>query len=74
MSERKVYIMMLAMVAMLLIASLFTSCKKDNCFDQALYDEWHDKGCTTDCPGVVGCDGKTYCNECEANRNGIRVD
>ncbi|MBI1288628.1 MAG: kazal domain protein [Flavobacteriales bacterium] len=49
------------------------SCKKD-CFDQALYDASKNQGCTTDCPGVTGCDGKTYCNECEANRHGIRVE
>jgi hypothetical protein len=26
--------------------------------------------CTKDCPGVCGCDGKFYCNECEAHRAG----
>lgn len=53
---------------------LLPSCKKEHaCFDQELYQEFKDKGCTTDCPGVTGCDGKTYCNTCEANRQGIRV-
>ena len=27
--------------------------------------------CTTDCPGVCACDGKLYCNACEAHRAGI---
>ncbi len=51
----------------------FSSCKKD-CFDQDLYDQYKDAFCTEDCPGVTGCDGKIYCNECEANRQGIRVE
>ena len=29
--------------------------------------------CTADCIGVLGCDGKTYCNECVARRNGIKI-
>ena len=47
-------------------------CKKEkgSCVDESLK---HNQACTTDCPGVQGCDGKTYCNECEANRVGIRV-
>ena len=55
-------------------AASFTACKKNaDCFDENLYKEYQDKGCTADCPGVIGCDGKTYCNECEANRQGIRI-
>lgn len=51
-----------------------SSCKKESsCYDEQLYQQYKDKGCTTDCPGVIGCDGKTYCNECEAYRHGIRV-
>ena len=51
------------------------SCKKNNdgCYDDQLYQQHKDDICTTDCPGVTGCDGKTYCNECEAHRLGIRV-
>ena len=26
--------------------------------------------CSRDCPGACGCDGKTYCNVCEAQRAG----
>lgn len=64
----------------LLVISLFFSISlfacgeedfKDPCFDESLV---HDDFCTADCPGVTGCDGKTYCNECEANRVGIRVE
>jgi hypothetical protein len=30
--------------------------------------------CTKDCPGACGCDGKSYCNACEANRAGTDVN
>jgi hypothetical protein len=31
------------------------------------------QGCTADCPGVCGCDGKFYCNACGANAAGVDV-
>jgi hypothetical protein len=30
-------------------------------------------GCTKDCPGVCGCDGKFYCNACVAHTAGVDV-
>ena len=42
--------------------------KNHPCYDSSLV---HNKGCTTDCPGFEGCDGKVYCNACEAARDRI---
>ena len=30
-------------------------------------------GCTADCPGACGCDGKFYCNACDAHSAGVDV-
>lgn len=61
----------------LLLLLATSACRKDhptcNCYDEELFQQRKDSYCTTDCPGVTGCDGKFYCNECEANRKGIRV-
>lgn len=59
-------------IALVLFSS---SCVKGkSCYDEKLYQKHKDSFCTMDCPGVVGCDGKTYCNECVANTKGIRVN
>lgn len=60
---------------MLMLVFAINSCKTEGrhaCFDKKLYRK-HNGICQDDCPGVVGCDGKTYCNECYAGREGISV-
>jgi hypothetical protein len=39
--------------------------------DQTGHCEPRPGGCTKDCPGVCGCDGKFYCNVCEAHAAGV---
>ncbi len=59
--------------AIALLISTFYSCDK-GCYNPSLEKASQGLFCTTDCPGVIGCDGKTYCNECEANKLGVAVD
>jgi len=47
---------------------------KDTCFDSHLYEQHKNDICPDDCIGVIGCDGKTYCNSCYALRQGIKVN
>jgi len=61
-------------ICAMMMLFLLTTCRKDSeCFDKELYEQHKDDFCTADCPGVTGCDGKFYCNECEANKKGIRI-
>lgn len=58
-----------------LIMLFFVGCKSDNeiCYDQEM-EENHSGICPRNCPKVCGCDGITYCNECNANSKGVTVD
>jgi hypothetical protein len=60
----------------LLISCLAFSCKKEDtgCFSQEMYDTHKGDICPDNCFGVIGCDGNTYCSECDANRSGIAVE
>lgn len=51
-----------------------TDDEKDVCFDSQLYEQHKNDICPDNCPGVIGCDGKTYCNSCYALREGIIVN
>ena len=67
--KRRVYISLFIII----ILSGF-GCKKDkgaeicNCYEETLV---HENLCPADCPGFEGCNGETYCNECEAAKLGV---
>ena len=59
------------LLASVIIAS--SSCRKTTgCYDKSLEDAYRERACTMDYPGITGCDGKFYCNECVAAQHGIR--
>lgn len=57
------------------MCSFLTACNKNkaSCYSWTLERKSKGKVCATSCPGVIGCDGKNYCNECDANKQGIKV-
>jgi len=62
------------LISTLLFAMTWIACDDEgsNCYDAEM-EQNHPGICTQDCPGVCGCDGETYCNECIANSVGISV-
>lgn len=71
--KQKKNIILLTLFILCSFQIFLSSCSKADCYDRKLYKEHKDDICTMDCPGVIGCDGKTYCNECLANKEGIKV-
>ena len=65
----------LLIIILLLGIALCQSCKTASitCFDEKLFNKHKNDACPEHCPGVKGCDGKTYCNECIANSKGIKA-
>jgi len=55
------------------MCTLSACSKNDDCFSEVIKAKHQNDICPTDCPGVIGCDGKTYCNRCEANKAGIAI-
>jgi hypothetical protein len=57
-------------------AVLITGCHKKQaaCYDEALKKSTETVRCSSDCPGIKGCDGNFYCNECVAAMSGIRPE
>ncbi|MFT4754527.1 MAG: hypothetical protein ACI9GM_000012 [Salibacteraceae bacterium] len=47
--------------------------QNDACFSADLKVSMEDSICVLTCKGVCACNGVTYCNECEAMKQGFEV-
>ena len=47
--------------------------RNDACHDPVLQESMKDSTCVLPCYGVCACNGVTYCNECEAMKQGYEV-
>lgn len=52
------------------LTSLLSHKPGPDCYDASLRGKV--ATCTADCRGLIGCDGKFYCNECWMHNNGIK--
>lgn len=62
-------------LTVLLITICFTSCKKglpESCYTKQYEEEHRNDICTNQYDPIVGCDGKTYSNECDMHAHGIK--
>lgn len=64
------------LILLFLVILLASNCRKEYSDKHPCYNPEmeanHSGICFTDCPGYIGCDGEFYCNECDANRVGIK--
>lgn len=62
---------------LLIVTVVAVKCKQDPrndaCFDADVKAFMADSICVLSCEGVCACNGVTYCNECEAMKQGFVV-
>lgn len=68
----KKYVAIISFVLVAVLSGCDNKPQHHACYNAEM-DAQYGGGCTMDCPGVCGCDGKSYCNTCEAYSEGIEV-
>jgi len=59
-------------IALFAVCTLSACSKNDEyCYSEVTKAKHANDTCPTKCVEVTGCDGKIYCNLCEANKAGI---
>ena len=65
------------LAAVVLLSVVLVNCRKDprndDCYDAALAASMKDSICIATCEGICACNNVTYCNECEAMKEGYKV-